>query len=114
MATTTTTNDTSVLSPMSAAARLRRFQRVLGDLGLSGALGRNWVTFHEGRFQFADLTDRHSDDLLRRLEDVIGLGEGVRTPSPAAVASIVGPLTEVAAPVLIVPASHSTHIDLPF
>lgn len=114
MATTTSTTNTSVLSPVSAAARLRRFHRVFTDLGLTGTLGRNWVTFHDGRFEFADLTDRSSDALLRRLEDLIGLGVGVRTPSRSAVSGVVGPYTQVAAPVLIVPASHSAHIDLPF
>lgn len=60
------TNTEFVLSSASGAARLHRFPIVLGDLGVAGTVGRNWISFEDGAFRFADLKDRVADVLLHR------------------------------------------------
>jgi hypothetical protein len=101
------------LSGEAGAARLRRFNRALLDLGLSGIVGKNWIRYVDGSFTFGDLNDRSSDALLRRLEDLTSTKGAPVGTSRAAIHGFLHTATYVAAPLVSAPSINPAHIHLP-
>ena len=56
---------------LSGTPRQRRFDLLLGDLGLLTLVGREWAHVTEAGALFAPLSERQVDHVMRRLEEIL-------------------------------------------